>query len=140
MDSEIPTLVIPDKLLAFAEAEAVLVRAAARNSSAEQRKELFALGALLMQCAKVGDIDQNLLTDRKIEQQIGRAAGMPEEAQAHAESKAEFKLAWRTCHALRDAVPAVQMRVDQIRCIVEGDADGAAEIAHAFFASVGKAL
>jgi DNA-binding GntR family transcriptional regulator len=140
MESEIPTLVIPDKLLAFAEAEAVLVRAAARNISAEQRKELSDLGALLMQCARVGDIDQNLMTDRKIEKQIGLAAGMPEEARSLAESKAEFKMAWRTSHVLRDAVPAVQMRVDQIRCIVEGDADGAAEIAYAFFASVGKAL
>ncbi len=131
---------IAPELHHFALSEAKLVRAAAQFITDKQKQELTALGALLMQCARVGDIDRNLATDRKIEELIGLAAKMPEAANLHSESKVDFKKAWRSSHALRDSVPAVQMRIDQIQRIVAGDSEGAAAFTDAFFASVSKAL
>jgi hypothetical protein len=138
--SALKSQALASELLDFARAEEKLVRAAALHIMAEQKQKLTALGALLMQCARVGDIERNLSTDREIEQLVGVAAGMPEEAAAQAVNTTAFKQAWKSCNALRDAVPFVQMRVDQIKSIVSGDADGSAALTHAFFASAAKAI
>ncbi|MGL5363269.1 MAG: hypothetical protein ACRDBH_10325 [Bosea sp. (in: a-proteobacteria)] len=120
--------------------EARLVRAAALRISTDQKQQLTHLGALQMHAAIVGDIDMNLDVDLQIEHLIGEASGMPDEAKIHAAEKAAFKAMWRDAHALRDAVPAVEMRVRQIECIVASDAEGAAELSRAFFGSVCEAL
>lgn len=120
--------------------EARLVHAAALRISTDQKQQLTHLGAVQMQSAIVGDIAMNLDIDLQIEHLIGEASGMPDEAKIHAAEKAAFKAMWRASHALRDAVPAVEMRVRQIACIVAGDGESAAELSRAFFDSVCEAL
>jgi DNA-binding GntR family transcriptional regulator len=115
------------------ELEIAIVRAAAAGASDAELLAMQASEALQSRCAKVGDIDGMMQSERELERLLVEASGLHAEGAELKSIKQEFRRAWCDVNRLRNFTGVVNIRTALVAALVKRDPDEAEAQVRVFF-------